>query len=483
MGMRARALAWLLAAGLSGCMVGPDYRAPDPVLPERWQAARTAVGALQMAEEATLKAWWKTFDDPALNRLMDRAQQGNLDLQVAFVRIAQARAERRANRADLFPKIGSAAAGAYLDNLLPGGNGQDGNAGGFFLAGFDALWELDVFGRLRRKLEAATALTESATEDYHQAWVILSAEVARDYTEYRSLQEQLRISQANLAAQHQTLQLTERLFREGVGTRYDIARAKAQAEATDARLPGLESQLTAVRHRLEMLTGAQPGALQATLAAPGAAPGAPARALLTTPAGALRLRPDIRRAERNLAAATATQGAALAELFPKISVAAFVGMQNSDLENLFRSSAFSWASGSAIMQPVFNFGRIRAGIDLADARQQEAWLNYRKAVLEALRETETAMTGFLQEDQRRHKLARSVDDLQEAVRLADLRYREGVATFLDVLDAERALYLEQLELAQAQAQTTQNLIALYKALGGAGQLEVKPVEEPIRPWG
>jgi NodT family efflux transporter outer membrane factor (OMF) lipoprotein len=480
--MRPRTLAFLVCAGLSGCMVGPDYRAPDPVLPDRWQAARDPANALKPVAANTLQTWWKTFNDPALNRLMDRARQGNLDLKMAFTRIEQSRAERRANRADLFPRVGGAAAGAYLDNLIPGQT-QDGNAFGLFLTGFDAIWEIDVFGRLRRRLEAATDITESATEDYRQAWVILSAELAREYTDYRNLQLQGRITAANLASQRQTLGLTEQLFREGVGNRYDVSRARAQTETTAARLPRLESQLTAVQHRLELLIGTKPGALQMTLATPGAVPAASSRELLTTPADTLRLRPDIRRAERDLAAATATQGAAIAELFPKISVAAFIGVQNSDLETLFRSSSFSWASGSAIMQPIFNFGRIRAGIDLADARQKEAYLKYERTVLDALRETETAMTEFLKEEQRRQQLSRSVSDLQEALRLAELRYREGVSTFLDVLDAERVQYLEELELAQSQAQTTLYLIALYKALGGAGQLEVKPAEEPLRPWG
>jgi outer membrane protein TolC len=207
------------------------------------------------------------------------------------------------------------------------------------------------------------------------------------------------------------------------------------------------------------------------------------RALLTKPADTLRYRPDVRAAERHLAAATALQGAAFGELFPKISVAAFLGMQNSDLENLFRSSSFAWASGTAITQPIFNFGRIRAGIDLADARQQEAYFKYEKTVLTALHETETAMKQFLTEEQRKESLARSVSKLKAAQDQAALRYREGLATYLEVLDAERAVLAEELALAQSQAQTTTNLIALYKALGGAGQLEVKPVEEPIRPWG
>ena len=472
----------ILLAGLSSCMVGPDYRSPDPVLPDRWQGARNPENALKPISANQLKTWWKTFNDPLLNRLMERAQTGNLDLKMAFARIEQARAERLANRAALFPKVGGNAAAAYLDNVIPGPT-QGGNTLGFFLTGFDALWEIDVFGRLRRKLEAAGAASDSATENYRQAWVILTAELARAYTEYRNLQNQLGITQANLDSQKHTLELTEQLFHEGVGTRYDVARARSQTETTAARLPLIEGQLAATQHQLETLIGAKPGALQMQLSAPAALPETPARELLTAPADTLRYRPDVRGAERALAAATATQGAAFAELFPKISIAAFAGFQNSDLENLFRSTAFSWASGSAIMQPIFNFGRIRAGIDLADARQKEAYLNYERTVLEALREAETAMSQFLKEEQSRQKLASSITDLKESLRLADLRYREGISTFLDVLDAQRVLYLEELNLAQSQAQTTLYLIALYKALGGAGQLEVKPVDEPLRPWG
>jgi NodT family efflux transporter outer membrane factor (OMF) lipoprotein len=480
--MRQTAPALLMLASLSGCMVGPDYRAPDPVLPDRWQGARDPANALKPIAANQLKTWWKTFNDPLLDQLVERAQQGNLDLKIAFTRIEQARAERLANRADLFPKVGATAIGSRLDNLIPGPS-QGSNAVNFFLTGFDAVWEIDIFGRLRRKLEAANALTEGAAEEYRQAWVILSSEVARSYTDYRNLQNQLRITQANLDSQRHTLALTQQLFDEGVGTRYDVARARAQTESTEANIPAMQGQLIAAQHQLEILIGAKPGALQAPLAAPGPLPSTAARELLTTPADTLRYRPDVRSAERGLAAATATQGSAFAELFPKISIAAFAGFQNSDLENLFRSTAFSWASGSAIMQPIFNFGRIRAGIDLADARQKEAYLSYEKSVLEALRETETAMTRFLKEEQRRRKLASSIEDLKESLRLAELRYREGISTFLDVLDAQRVIYLEELNLAQSQAQTTLHLIALYKALGGAGQLEIKPIDEPIRPWG
>lgn len=472
----------LLTSLLSGCAVGPDYQPPQPDLPPQWHAAHTQGNPLKPVSEDSLRNWWTTFQDPTLNRLMQRARQGNLDLGMAWTRIEQSRAERSAHRAALLPRINGTAGGAYFDQMLPGPSQGD-NSLGFFFSGIDALWEIDLFGRLRRKLEAATAQTESATEGYREAWVLLSAEVAREYTEYRTLQHLLRITLANLKSQRHTVELTRQLFNEGVGNRYDLTRATAQAEATAAHIPDLEGQLTATRHRLEILMGAPPGELEATLTALRDIPSPQSRKLLTTPAATLQHRPDIRQAERDLAAATAHQGAAIGELFPKISVAAFMGVRDSDLENLFRSTAFSWASGSAIMQPLFNFGRIRAGINLADARQQEAWLNYRKTVLEALGETETAMTRFLKEEQRRQQLSQSVTELKESARLAELRYREGVASFLEVLEAQRALFIEELELTRTRARTTQYQIALYKALGGSDDLDIQPADDPLRPWG
>ncbi len=480
--MPAERLTLCLLAVVSGCMVGPDYRPPEPVLPARWKTARDHAAALRPVSAAALQTWWTAFDDPKLNHLIAQARSGNLDLRIACSRVEQARAEQRANRAELFPRVSADAVAARVDNLLPFA-GQGAPPFNFFLTGFDALWEIDVFGRLRRKLEAAAAQTEAATEDYREAWVILTSELARHYTEYRSLQNQQRITRANLAAQQKTLALTEQLYREGLAANYETERAQSEVEDTAARIPSLAGQLASAQHRIEILIGAKPGALDAGLAAPGAVPSADARRLLTKPAETLRYRPDVRSAERKLAAATATQGAAFAELFPKISIAAFLGLQNSDLENLFRSSSFAWASGSSITQPLFNFGRIRAGIDLADARQQAAYLSYEKAVLEALHETETAMKQFLTEEQRRENLARSLAHLRNALEQAERRYRAGLATFLEVLDAQRAVYAEELALAQSQAQTTANLIALHKALGGAGQLEVKPVEESLRPWG
>jgi NodT family efflux transporter outer membrane factor (OMF) lipoprotein len=335
-----------------------------------------------------------------------------------------------------------------------------------FELGFDALWEIDLFGRQQRRLEAASADLEGAAEQYRQSLIVLTSEIARTYIEYRNLQNQLRITRSNLESQQKTLRLTERLNDEGVGTKHDVVRARAQTFATESQIPAFEARLTAALRQLEVLAGRRPGSLDKQLASNGAVPAAPALGILTAPAETIRHRPDLRVAERRLAAATAMQGAAIAELFPKISLSAFLGLRNTDIEELFKSASFSYGTAANLLQPLLNFGRIRAGIDLADAKQKEAYLAYEKAVLEALQETETAMARYLKEDIRRQTLAHSVVDLKESVRLSNLRYTEGVSSFLDVLDAQRALYIAEIDLARSEAETATNLIALYKALGG-----------------
>jgi len=245
-----------------------------------------------------------------------------------------------------------------------------------------------------------------------------------------------------------------------------VVRARALVENTEAEIPSLEGQLVGALRQLEMLVGKQPGTLAAELSKLGAVPTAPGRELLASPAAAIRHRPDLIIAERRLAAATAIHGAAVAELFPKISLSAFLGLRNTDIESLFKSAAFSYGTAANLLQPLLNFGRIRAGIDLAESKQQEAYLAYEKAVLEALGETETTLTRYLKEEVRRQILGRAVADQQESVRLSKLRYQEGVSSFLDVLDAQRALYAAEIELARSVAIASTNLIAFYKALGG-----------------
>ncbi|MGY6275480.1 efflux transporter outer membrane subunit [Methylomonas sp. MgM2] len=457
----------VILISLAGCTMGPDYRQETLDLPEHWQAVQD--GAKRFDPE-TLKNWWEKFNDTGLNRLMAKALAGNLDVQMALARVDQARAERRGTRAELFPSVNARVGAQRQDNPFPGF--APGIRYNLYDIGFDALWEIDLFGRQQRRLEAATADLAGANEQYRQALVVLTSEVARNYITYRSLQRQLEITRNNLEAQRRTLSLTEKLYTEGVGTRHDVVRARAQSEATEAQIPALEAAQIGNQRRLEVLLGQLPGTLNAELSAQARVPTAPVRPLLFSPAETVRNRPDINAAERQLAAATAMQGAAIAELFPKISLSAFLGLRNTDIETLFKSASFSYGTVANMMQPLLNFGRIQAGIDLADAKQNEAYLAYHKAVLDALQETETALTHYLKEEVRRQSLARSVDDLQESVRLSELRYREGVISFLDVLEAQRALYLAEIELARSEAATSTNLIAVYKAIGGGADTQI-----------
>lgn len=452
----------LALGGVAGCTMGPDYHKVTPAVPSHWQAEPAA--NLKPANPEQLKTWWKSFGDTKLDRLMNQALAGNLDIKIALARIDQARAERRATRAELFPTVNITTGAQRQDNPFPGL--APGIKYNMFELGFDALWEIDLFGRQQRRLEAASADLEGVTEQYHQSLVTLTAELARTYVDYRSLQNQLRITRSNLESQQHTLELTERLNAEGVGTRHDVVRARAQTETTEAQIPALEGRLVAALRQLDVLAGRQPGALDAEMNAPAAVPTAPGIEILSTPAEMIRRRPDLRAAERRLAAATAMQGAAIAELYPNVSLSAFVGLRNTDIESLFKSAAFSYGAAANLLQPLLNFGRIRAGIDLADAQQKEAYLTFEKAVLEALQETETALTRYLKEESRRQTLARAVADLRESVRLSQLRYHEGVISFLDVLESQRALYVDEINLARSEAEASTVLIAVYKALGG-----------------
>ncbi len=460
--------------------MGPDYRKVEPEVPKHWQAGKTPKAGLKPALSAvegqaaaeSLKNWWKSFGDARLDHLMDQALAGNLDIKIALARIDQARAQRRSTRAELFPTVNVTSGAQRQDNPLPGL--APGIRYNLFELGFDALWEVDLFGQLQRQLEAATADLEGTTEQYHQSLVTLTAELARTYVDYRSLQNQLRITRSNLESQQHTLALTERLNAEGVGTRHDVIRAQAQTETTEAQIPTLEGRIVAALRQLEVLVGRQPGTLDVELNSDEAVPAAPGIEILTSPAEMIRNRPDIRVAERRLAAATALQGAAIAEWYPKISLSAFVGLRNTDMESLFKSAAFSYGTAANLLQPLLNFGRIRAGIDLANAQQMEAYLAFEKTVLEALRETETSLTRYLKEESRRQTLARAVADLRESVRLSQLRYHEGVISFLDVLESQRALYVDEINLARSEADTSTELIAVYKALGGGANAQTQP---------
>lgn len=468
-------------ASLLGCAVGPDYRRPDPVLPDKWSPARNPELKLEKSDEVLLRAWWESFHDPELSRLMEEGRQQNLDIKIALARIDAARSEQSATRASLFPKIGATGDVARLSNLFP--VNLPSNNLNYFLTGFDAIWEIDIFGRLHRKLEAARAQTAASAEEYREAFVILSAEIARQYVNYRSLQQQAQLLQKNLDLLNEISQLSEERFGTGLDSKDAVEKSKAQADTVSSELRQLEARIITTRQKIEALIGRKPDALKIRLGTLAPIPSADEKRLLTLPAETLRLRPDIRAAEFELESATATQGAAIAELFPKISVAGFLGIRNSDLENLFRSSSFAWASGASVTQPIFNFGQIRAGINLAEARQRDAYLNYEKAVLLALHETEGAFAELIKEDLRKNHLTSVVHHQDEVTRMAEIRLFKGLETRQTYLSSAIEANNAKTQLLESEATHTIRLISVFKALGGAGQIPVDIKEDPLRPWG
>ncbi|MGI9212420.1 MAG: efflux transporter outer membrane subunit [Methylococcaceae bacterium] len=465
---RLKCLGLGLVAGLTACTWGTEYQPKTLGLANHWQATRGQLLAVEAVEPAPLAAWWHALGDPALDRLMREALAGNLDLAVATTRIDQARAYVRGNRAEQFPQIGAEAGGQRQSNPFPGF--APGISYNLFQLGFDAVWELDLFGRQQRRYEAAAADLDAAREAYAEARLTLSADIARAYTGFLSQRAQWILTEESLAAEREAVRMTERLYEEGVAPRQDVIQAKTLCEVVEAQLPVLEAEQTAQLRQLELLSGKSPGTL--LMAESAANPIAewddrlPGKAILDSPVTRIRLRPDVRAAERRFAAASALKGAALAEWFPKVSLSAFLGLRNTDLDTVFQSAAFSYGTAASLLQPLFNAGRIQAGIDLADARQREASLIYEQTVLESVQETETAITRFLAAVRHQYTLKQATNDRRETLHIMERQAEEGLISQLELMDGRRSLHQTEMDWLKSRVITRIHLISIYKTLGG-----------------
>lgn len=473
-----RLLPGLLAATLAGCAVGPDYAPPKPEAPARWSEAAGLRAGAAPAE------WWKNFRDPLLDRLVAEAMAANLDLKQAEYRIRDARAQRTGAIAQGLPSLaahsnlsqrynnygggGGATTGATGTAGIPLGAGY-GSSGNrlidIFQSGFDAQWEVDLFGGIRRSIEAAEAGIEAEQENRRDVLVSLLGEVARRYIEVRANQRQMAITRQNLATQEDTLGLTRSRERAGLASTLEVAQQESQAAATRSQLPVYETATKQAVHALAVLLGKPPGALAERLEREGPVPTAAGELVAELPSELLRRRPDIRRAERQLAAATAEVGVATADLYPKVNLSAFLGLQNMRVTDLTPVGK-SWSLASSVSLPIFNWGRIRANIDSKEAQREQSFVAYQNIVLNAFREVEDALVAHGKERERRAALAQSVDAARLAVNLAEERYRRGLTAFLDVLETQRALYQAESNLVASEAQVSTDLVALYKALGG-----------------
>jgi NodT family efflux transporter outer membrane factor (OMF) lipoprotein len=457
---------------LSGCMVGPDYRLPEIKTPSKYDGARDHHNI------APPDAWWQVFDDPILNRLIKEGAAFNLDVKQTAQRILMARAERQRTLAAGLPSVGAKADASQRRNDFITGSGGANNpaAGGYFgnslidiiQAGFDVQWEIDPAGGLFRRIEAAQASVEAEQNNRRAIQVSLQGEVARLYIDLRANQQQMAITLANLAAQEDTLRLTSERARAGLDSEQEVTQQRAQAETTRSQLPAYEIAARQDVHALAVLLGKSPNTMLYLLETDPPVPSAPTNVIADLPSELLRRRPDIMQAERQLAAATADVGAATAELYPKINLTAFLGMQNTKLSD-FTPVGKSWALAGGLSTPIFNWGRIQANIDRSNAEQEQAFLAYQQSILTAFREVEDALVAYQQEQVRRAALKQSAEANALAVKLSEERYLRGLTAFLNVLESQRALYLAQSNLVASNARVSTSLVALYKALGGGWQ--------------
>lgn len=454
----------LLGIALAGCTVGPAYRRPPTPVPATWSTP-PAGGASTATAQIT--DWWKTFGDPLLDRFVAHAIAANHDLRIAAARVREARALRSGTMGELLPTLDALA--SYTDarrseNALTFPVDQlDTN---LYETGFDARWELDLFGGKRRSVEAATADLAAALENERDVLVTLLGEVARNYVEARGLQRRLIIAQRNIDAQQDAVTLTRARFEAGLTSELDVAQATSLLARVRAQVPVLETSLRRAAYRLGVLLGGEPGALWEELATEQPIPPVPPEVPVGLPADLLRRRPDVRRSERQLAAATARIGVEAAELFPKVSLLGTAGLQSLSVSDLFSGGSRFWSAGPSLTWRIFDAGRIRARIHAQDAREEQALAQYEKAVLTALEDAENALVAYAEEQVRYRSLYDAVRASRRAVDLATELYAKGLGSFLAVLDAERSLYENEDQRVVSQSNVSVNLVALYKALGG-----------------
>jgi NodT family efflux transporter outer membrane factor (OMF) lipoprotein len=503
------AILTLMAAGFGGCTVGPNYHEPKIPMPAHFGelSGTNANAERSRAKESSPEAaWWRTFNDPELDKLIAAALRENLNLRIAAERIREARYQRSIIAADLFPNID--ADGAFLhargskNVLLPlGGSGAGGDPpvapppgsvgpspfsneltpfgkGGLpgvtsslYQIGFDSTWELDVFGGNRRRLESGAANLTAAVESLRGVGVSLMAEVAVNYLQLRGTQERLSIALKNLASQQETLELATSRAKAGLTSQADVTRAAAQVAITAASIAPLETSARQYIHAISTLLSREPTALQAELSLGTPLPVAPPKIPVGLPSELLKRRPDIRRAERLIAAANAQVGTAKADLFPKFGLTGSIGLDSTSTQNLFNLQSHYFLVSPTATWRVFDAGRILSNVALQKATEREAEMQYRSTILTAFREVEDALVAYSQEQAHHESLTKAMEQTEDSLRLVRSQYQNGLANFLDVLDAERSVLSIQDQVAISKQSITTDVVALYKALGGGWEME------------
>jgi NodT family efflux transporter outer membrane factor (OMF) lipoprotein len=495
----ARAAGLVAATALAGCTVGPDFKRPDWASPASWfSGPKEAVippPSIPVADPIDAD-WWTLFHDPVLTGLERRVAAENLDVKVAGVRLAESRAQIGIARAALFPTLNAntsyvrqQASNNGIFAIIPsaaGANGASGAPGSstggvtgqglqpfdLFQGGFDASWEVDLWGGVQRSVESANASNEAANEAKRSVLLASLAEVARDYIALRGVQTQLQIARDNVGTARQSLSLTQQRAAGGVTTDLDVANASAQLRTTLSQIPTLEQQEAQLINALSLLLGQPPNALRADLVIRAPVPPVPPRVPVGLPSELARRRPDVRQAEAQLHAATADIGVAQANFYPSLNLTGSFGLQSLQFAKIFDANSKQYALGPGLTIPIFQGGQLRSTLQLRQAQQQEAAVNFQKTVLQAWHDVDNALTAYKSEQTRRDELVQAVSDNQRALVLAQSRYQLGVADFLEVLTAERSLLAAQLQLADSTTTVSSNLVALYKALGGGWEVDM-----------
>jgi NodT family efflux transporter outer membrane factor (OMF) lipoprotein len=504
--IRTPVLAALLCSMLTGCLVGPNFERPQASTPDVFDRTHSAQAASKPVESELSPDWWTLFNDPTLDALERQLADANLDVAAASARLRQSRAEQRIAGAQQYPTLTGAASydrergspngilsllgvsptGSQTQSAsgssplgvapLPGSTGSP--AYNLYQFGFDASWELDIWGRARRGVEAATALAQASYEDRNAVLLSARAELARDYIQLRDTQALLQIARQNLEIAHDATRLTQTRAHEGVTTDLDVANATAQAESIESLIPTLESRNETTINAIGVLLGMEPGALRQALSEPHDVPALPAQVPIGVPSELVQRRPDIRKAEAQLHAATATIGMAKADFYPRISLNGSAGFQTLQLSSLADWASGQFVVGPSITLPIFEGGRLKGTLHLREAQQQEAAIVYKRTVLEAWREVDDALVVYDAEQRRRDRLTAVVGLNQRALSVARQRYKAGAVDFLEVLNVQKQLLDAQSKLEQSKGEAAANLITLCKVLGGGWESTYATPDNP-----
>ena len=472
---------WCIPVGLAlvllitGCTtLGPDFKRPDAPAAATWQTTDDALAG----EPVDQAEWWKLFNDPVLDELIDTAHRQNLPLQIAGLRILEARAQLGIARGNRYPQsqqVGASATANELSENSPNFSSSIDDEFANYQAGFDAAWELDFWGRFRRGIESADANLSATVADYNNALVSLSAEVARTYVTIRTLEERLHLARANIALQEESLRIATVRFKNGATSELDVQQATSNLADTQALVPVLLKSLRQANNGLSVLLGMPPADLTEMLGGTGTIPVAPVQAAAGVPADLLRRRPDVQAAELQAASQSARVGVAEADLYPSFSLVGSIGFQSSDTGSssagdLFDSDSLFFSAGPSFRWNILNYGRIRNNVRVQDARLQQTLVIYRNTVFTAYREVEDAMVAFVQSQQESAFRATSAQAAARSTELANIQYREGSVDFQRVVDSERFLVAQQDQWTSARGDIALNLIAMYKALGGGWEI-------------